>query len=95
MQGNSTPQKTNNSIEDLVRNEENEYPVPDPNRAMINMTNDLNVMHTEFLQKEIKNEFIEIPMEKLQEKVKQYKMNSMNIRTITNKKLEKTHKQLS
>jgi hypothetical protein len=29
--GNPTSQKTNNSIEDLVENEENEYPVPDPN----------------------------------------------------------------
>jgi hypothetical protein len=29
-QGNSTPQKTNSSIEDSVRNEQNEYPVPDP-----------------------------------------------------------------
>jgi hypothetical protein len=28
-QGNSITQKTNNSIEDLVGNEENEYPVPD------------------------------------------------------------------
>jgi hypothetical protein len=27
---NSTPQKTSNSTEDLVENEENEYSVPDP-----------------------------------------------------------------
>jgi hypothetical protein len=37
---NSTPQK--NSLEDLVGNEENEYQVPDPNRTVINTTNELN-----------------------------------------------------
>jgi hypothetical protein len=37
---NSTPQK--NSLEDLVGNEENEYQVPDPNRTVINITNELN-----------------------------------------------------
>jgi hypothetical protein len=40
-QGNSTPQK-NNSIEDLLENEENEYPLADPNRTMINITNELS-----------------------------------------------------
>jgi hypothetical protein len=38
-QENSTLQKTNNSIEDLVGNEENEYPGPNPIKTMINMTN--------------------------------------------------------
>jgi hypothetical protein len=37
-QRNVIPQKTNNSIEDLVRNEVNEYSVPDLNRTMINIT---------------------------------------------------------
>jgi hypothetical protein len=32
------PQK-NNSIEALVGNEENGYPVPDPNKTMTNVTN--------------------------------------------------------
>jgi hypothetical protein len=50
MEGNSTPQKTNNSTEDLVGNEENEYPVPDPNRMMINMSNELNDNHKEFFK---------------------------------------------
>jgi hypothetical protein len=35
--GNHTPQK-NNSIEDSVGNEENGYPVPDPNKTMIKVT---------------------------------------------------------
>jgi hypothetical protein len=30
--------KKKNSIEDLVGNEENGYPVPDPNKIMINVT---------------------------------------------------------
>jgi hypothetical protein len=34
-QGKFTLQKTNNSVEDLVGNEENGYPVPHPNKAMI------------------------------------------------------------
>jgi hypothetical protein len=32
----------NNSIEDLIRNEESEYPVPDSNRTMVNITNELS-----------------------------------------------------
>jgi hypothetical protein len=35
--GNYSPQK-NNSIQDSLGNEENRYPVPDPNKAMINVT---------------------------------------------------------
>jgi hypothetical protein len=42
--GNLTPQK-NNSIENLVGNEENAYPVPNPNRIMINVTNELSNIH--------------------------------------------------
>jgi hypothetical protein len=42
---NPTPHKTNNSIEDLVENEENEYSVPNPNRTMINITNELSDTH--------------------------------------------------
>jgi hypothetical protein len=33
---NSTPQNTNNSIGDLVGNEQKEYAVPNPNRIIIN-----------------------------------------------------------
>jgi hypothetical protein len=35
--GNHFPQK-NNSIQDSVGNEENSYPVTDPNKTMINVT---------------------------------------------------------
>jgi hypothetical protein len=40
--GNPMPSKTNISIEDLVVNEENDYPVPDPKKAVINITNELS-----------------------------------------------------
>jgi hypothetical protein len=49
--GNPTPQKTSNSIEDLVGNEENEYPVPDPNKTMLNITNELSGAHRKTSQK--------------------------------------------
>jgi hypothetical protein len=50
-------------------NEKNEYPVPDPDRTMVNITNELSDTHKNFLRKEIMEEFIEIPMEKLQDTV--------------------------
>jgi hypothetical protein len=46
-------------------NEENECPVPDPNRMVINMTYELNHLHKKSLKEEIMNEFIDILMEKL------------------------------
>jgi hypothetical protein len=64
-QGNSTPQKTNNSIEDFVVNEENEYQVPDSNRIVTNMTNEINGIHKKSLREEIMNEPTEIFIEKL------------------------------
>jgi hypothetical protein len=42
--GKYTPQK-NNSIEDLVGNEENGYLVPDPNKTMTNITNEPSDTH--------------------------------------------------
>jgi hypothetical protein len=67
-QENSTLQKANNSIADLVRNEGNGYLVADSNRMMINMSNELSDVCKEMLNKEHKNELIEILMEELQEK---------------------------
>jgi esterase/lipase len=92
-QVNSTHKNSNNPVEDLVRNAENEYPVPDPNKTIIHMTNDI---HKNSLKEEIMNDLIKILMEKLQEKVKQ------NIRDVlkqyqgtTNKKHEKAQKKLA
>jgi hypothetical protein len=74
-----------------VGNEESEYPDPDSNRVMINMTNDLSDIYKEFLKEEIKNELFEILMEEPQE-VKENIENELNIKTSQIKKLEKTQK---
>jgi hypothetical protein len=78
--GKPTHQKTSNSIEDLVGNEENEYVVPDPNRTMINITNDLNDAHKKkSLEEEIRDEITEKLMEKLQNTVNQKVQNALKI----------------
>jgi hypothetical protein len=70
-----------------VRNAENEYPVPDPNRTIIHMTNDI---HKNSLKEEIMNDLIKILMEKLQEKVKQNVQDVLKqYQGTTNKKHEK------
>jgi hypothetical protein len=48
---NPNPQKTNNSIEDLVGNEENEYQTPDPNRTILNITSELHHGHKKISQR--------------------------------------------
>jgi hypothetical protein len=47
--------KRNNSTQDSVGNKENEYPVPDHNKTMINVTEELSNTHIKTLQKEIFN----------------------------------------
>jgi hypothetical protein len=47
-----SPQKTN-SIQDSVGNEENEYPVPDLNKTMINITKEPSDIHIKTLKEEI------------------------------------------
>jgi hypothetical protein len=74
--GISTPQQTNNSIEDLLGNEENEYPIPDLSRVMIIRTNEPNNIHKKSLKEEIMNGIIEILMEN-----RKYRINSNNIKT--------------
>jgi hypothetical protein len=89
-QGNSTPQKSNNSTENLVGNEENEYPVPYHNRMMISMYNELSDDYKDLHKKELKNELIETLMEKLQDKIKQNIQNQFKeYQDTTNRKLEK------
>jgi hypothetical protein len=56
--GNNTLQK-NNSIEDLVGNEENGYPVPDLKKITINMTKELSNTFKEKTWKEISEKFME------------------------------------
>jgi hypothetical protein len=48
-EGNYTIQK-NNSMEDLVRNEENGYSVPDPNKIMTNVSNEPSDVHIKLPQ---------------------------------------------
>jgi hypothetical protein len=66
-QGNYTSQK-NNSIENLVGNEQNEHPVPDPNKIMIN---ELSDAHKKTLKEEIKEDIPKKLMEKLQDMINQ------------------------
>jgi esterase/lipase len=93
--GKSTSQKTNNSIEDLLGNEENEYPESAPNRTMLIMTNEPNV-NKKTLKEEIMNEIIEIVMKNLQDIVKQKVQDELKqYQDTTNKKHVKTQKQLN
>jgi triacylglycerol esterase/lipase EstA (alpha/beta hydrolase family) len=55
----------NNSIENLVGNEENGYQVPDPNKTMINVTNEPRNAHK---KKSLKEEIMEEITVKLMEK---------------------------
>jgi hypothetical protein len=69
-EGNNTPQKKN-SIEDLVGNEENGYPVPDPNKTMTNVTNEPSDTHKTSLKEEIMEEVTAKLMEKILNMVNQ------------------------
>jgi hypothetical protein len=91
-QGNFTPQKKNNSIKDLVENEENEYPVPDPNRMMKNIINKLNDIHKKNLSEEIMEAIMEILMEKLQKMVKENVQDELKQYQDATNKLQKTQK---
>jgi hypothetical protein len=74
-----------------VGNEENEYPVPDPNRTMINITNELSDFHRKSLKEKIMDEIIEKLMEKLQDMVKWKVQDELKkYQDTTNKKLENT-----
>jgi hypothetical protein len=76
--------------------EENEYPVPDPNRMIINMTNELIDIHKKYLKEQTVDEIIEIVMKKLQEAVKQNVQDELKqYQNTTYLSLEKTQKQLN
>jgi hypothetical protein len=69
--GNHTPQK-NNSIEDSMGNEENGYPVPDPNKTMINLTKKpSDALKKNPSKEEILEEITEKHMDKILEMVNQ------------------------
>jgi hypothetical protein len=50
--GNHSPQK-NNLIQDSEGNKENRYPVPDPNKTMLNDTKEPSNAHKNTLKEEI------------------------------------------
>jgi hypothetical protein len=52
-------------MEDLVGNEENGYPVPDPNKTMINVTNKPSETHKKSLVEEIMEEVTERLIKKM------------------------------
>jgi uncharacterized membrane-anchored protein YhcB (DUF1043 family) len=73
-----------------VGNEENGYPVPDPKKTMISVTNEHSYTHKKILMEEITEKLMEeilIMVNKLQDAFKKYQ-DSMN------KKLQKAQKQL-
>jgi hypothetical protein len=49
--GNYSPQKKINSIQDSEGNEENGYPVPDPNKTMMNVTKEPSDDHKNIPQR--------------------------------------------
>jgi archaellum component FlaC len=68
---NTTSQKTNNSIENLVENEGNKYSLTDISRIMISVSNELHEVNKEMLKKEFQKLFIGEIREELQEKLKE------------------------
>jgi hypothetical protein len=85
--GNHTPQKTN-LIQDSVGNEENEYPVPDPNKTMINVTREPSNTHK---KKPLKEEILEEIMEKILDTVNQKVQDALKkFQDTKNKEHEKT-----
>jgi hypothetical protein len=57
--------KKNNSIQDSEGNEDNEYPVPVPNKTMINNTKEHRNAHKNIIKEEILQEITENFMEKI------------------------------
>jgi hypothetical protein len=81
----------NNLIQDSVVNEENGYPVPNPNKTMINVTKKPNDTHIKILKEEITEEF----MEKTQDMVNQNVQGTLKkFQDTKNKEHEKTQKQM-
>jgi hypothetical protein len=90
---NHSTQKKNNSIHDLVRNEENGYPVPDLNKTMINVTEEPSDTHIKALKEEILEDITEKFMEKILGMVNQNIQDVLKkFQGTKNNEHEKTHK---
>jgi predicted house-cleaning noncanonical NTP pyrophosphatase (MazG superfamily) len=72
----------NNSIQDSEGNEDNGYPVLDPNKIKINDTKELSNTHRNTLKEEIPQEITENFMEKIYDALNQmYKIHLRNFKT--------------
>jgi hypothetical protein len=94
---NDSPQKkNNNSIQDTVGNEENGYPVPDPNKTVINAMKKPIDFHKITLIEEILEEISEKFMEKILDMVTQNVQDALKkFQDNKNKEHEKTQKQIN
>jgi hypothetical protein len=80
-------------MEDLVGHEENEYPVPDPNKIIINVTNYPTDAHKKFLKEEIMEEVTEKLIEKILDMVNQKEQDTLKkFQDTTSKEHENTQK---
>jgi hypothetical protein len=92
--GDHSPEK-NNSIQDLVGNEENGYPVPDFNKTMINVTEGPSDTNINTLKEEILEEISEKFMEKIIDRVKQNVQDALKkFQDTKDKEHEMTRKQI-
>jgi hypothetical protein len=84
------------SIQDLKRNEENGYPVPDPKKTMINDTKEPSDAHKNTLKEEILQEITENFMENILDMVNQNVQDVLKkFQDTKNKEHEKTQKQIN
>jgi hypothetical protein len=79
-----------------VGNEENGYPVPDPNKTMINVTKEPSNAHKNMLKEEILQEITEKFTEKILDMVNQNTQDALKkFQDTKNKEHEKTQKQIN
>jgi mevalonate kinase len=84
----------NNSIHDSEGNEEIRYPVPDPNKTMINDTKEHSETHKNILKEEIWQEITENFMKNILDKVDQNVQDALKkIQDTKNKGYRKTQQQ--
>jgi hypothetical protein len=73
-----------------VENEENGYPVPDPQKTMINVINESSEAHKQSLKEGTIEKITEKLMEKQTHLTRKYKMHSRNFKTPKIKNLRRS-----
>jgi hypothetical protein len=92
--GNHSPQKKNNLLQDSEENEESGYPVPDPNEIKINDTKEPSDAHKNNLKEENLQVITENFMEKTLDVINQNVRDTFKkFQDTKNKEHEKTQKQ--